>query len=152
MDKRPDFGQDLEALQENVTIEVGTALKAIRESKNASRPVKTIEVKEPAPSQVASTATSEQAAAASPQPRKRSTGRSNQNAIVERKDAKENITVRIYTDTNELLSEAANWQKVKRQFPATRQDITQEALEDWFRKHGYSLNKPQKITTDSTSE
>jgi hypothetical protein len=49
-----------------------------------------------------------------------------------------NITTRLPVDLNELLTEAALRQRLKRITPATRQGILQVALHDWLHKNGYS--------------
>jgi hypothetical protein len=53
----------------------------------------------------------------------------------------ENVTTRLRRDTNELLTEAALRQRLKKKLPATRQDIMETALQDWLRKHGYSATR-----------
>ena len=50
----------------------------------------------------------------------------------------ENVTTRLRRNTNALLTEAALRQKLKKVVPATRQDIIEAALQDWFRRHNYS--------------
>ncbi len=49
----------------------------------------------------------------------------------------DNVTTRLRRDTNELLTEAALHQKLKKVHPNTRQDIIEEALQDWLRRHSY---------------
>jgi hypothetical protein len=53
----------------------------------------------------------------------------------------ENVTTRLRRDTNELLTEAALRQKLKKEDPSTRQDIIEEALQDWFQRQAYALSK-----------
>jgi len=55
----------------------------------------------------------------------------------ERDEPLENVTTRLRRTTNELLTEAALRQRLKKESPSTRQDIVEAALGDWFRKHGY---------------
>jgi len=49
----------------------------------------------------------------------------------------DNVTTRLRRDTNERLTEAALRQKLKKERPNTRQDIIEEALQEWLRRHGY---------------
>jgi hypothetical protein len=72
------------------------------------------------------------------QRRQRPASRSRLTPIVENDEPLENITTRLRRTANELLTEAALRQRLKKESPSTRQDIVQEALEDWFRKRGYA--------------
>lgn len=49
----------------------------------------------------------------------------------------QNVTTRLTRKTNELLSEATLHQRLKKTTPATRQEIIEAALQDWFKRHGY---------------
>ena len=49
----------------------------------------------------------------------------------------ENVTTRLTRETNQLLTEAALRQKMVKQKPDTRQDIVNEALEEWLERRGY---------------
>ena len=55
--------------------------------------------------------------------------------------ALEDVTTRLRRDTDELLTEAALRQKLKKQIPATRQDIIEAALQDWFRRQSYRTDE-----------
>lgn len=52
----------------------------------------------------------------------------------------QNVTTRLPADMNDLLTEAALRQKLKKQagIACTRQSIILEALQEWMCKHGYS--------------
>lgn len=54
---------------------------------------------------------------------------------------RENVTTRLTSETNARLTEAALHQKLKRTHPDTRQDIIEDAVIDWFKKHGYDRRK-----------
>ena len=143
MNKQPDFGTELAILNDTVTAEVGDVLQALEEKRTASRPTIVRKKEEPAaepPQVTADKATApEQPSASSPR-RQRSSSRSRLAVSVEHDEPVENVTTRLRRKTNELLTEAALRQRLKKEHPATRQDIVEAALTDWFRKHGYQLN------------
>jgi hypothetical protein len=56
---------------------------------------------------------------------------------VERHQTRQNITTRVCQQTNELLSEAALRQKLKKLKPDSRQDIIETALFEWFQRNLY---------------
>lgn len=64
--------------------------------------------------------------------------------------ARENVTTRLASETNELLTAAALRQKLKGNRPDTRQDIIEEAVSEWLRRHGYDRRK--KELADATDE
>lgn len=70
-------------------------------------------------------------------PSHRTTARPSAKQVLDEHVALENVTTRLRRETNELLTEAALRQRLKKETPATRQDIVEEALQDWFRKHSY---------------
>ena len=139
MDKRPDFGRDLEVLDENVTAEVGNVLKALREGKAIKKRINAFEddSKDSQGHTTAPIREQEEPSSVGVRRRQRSANRSRLKPIVERDEAQENVTTRLYVKTNELLTEAALRQRLKGVLPATRQGIVEAALGDWFRKYGY---------------
>lgn len=148
MNKRPDFGSDLATLNESVSAEVGDVLQALQHKREISRPTV---VKKPVPTPVESTQPAEQAAEAE-QPsapsaprRQRVASRSRLTPTIERDEPLENVTTRLRHKTNELLTEAALRQRLKKETPSTRQDITETALVDWFRKHGYLRSRDDDV-------
>jgi hypothetical protein len=56
----------------------------------------------------------------------------------------ENVTTRLRQKTNELLTESALRQRLKKESPSTRQDIIEAALADWFRTHGYGRGRDEE--------
>jgi hypothetical protein len=145
MNKQPDFGNDLATLNESVSAEVGDVLQALQQKRTATRPT-IVNKKDPAPGTPAGstpdlTATHEQPAAVSSPRRQRSASRSRLTPTVDRDEPLENVTTRLRLSTNELLTEAALRQRLKKESPATRQDIIETALGDWFRKHGYGRDR-----------
>lgn len=144
MDKRPDFGKDLAALSDNVTAEVGDVLLALRQKQTAKSPAMKKNGERMTTEQHSATADDHPAkradTTATDLPRRpRPAGRSRLKPVIERDDALENVTTRLRSQTNELLTEAALRQRLKKESPATRQDIVEAALSDWFRKHGYAV-------------
>lgn len=141
MNKQPDFGNDLAALHENVNVSVGDVLEALQQKRVVKRPEP---VAKPAEKPAEPAATSEEPAAVSStssvanQPRRqRTSARSRLTPTIEREEPLENVTTRLRQKTNELLTEAALRQRLKKETPSTRQAIIETALGDWFRKHGY---------------
>lgn len=141
MDKEPDFGRDLAILNEGVTTEVGDVLQALRQKKTAGRTSVVSPSKAAAMPATVPEADAVNAADATAAPRQpaRTANRSRLKPVVERDTVLENVTTRLRRETNELLTEAALRQRLKKTTPATRQDIIETALGDWFRKHGYRL-------------
>lgn len=141
MDKRPDFGKDLVSLTANVEAEVGDVLDALRQKKSTPpRIVRERQVNaavEHSDAKSASAETPTENGATASERRMRSARRSRLRPVIERDEILENVTTRLPRATNELLTEAALRQRLKKELPATRQDIVEAALTDWFRKHGY---------------
>lgn len=158
MDKRPpDFGADLSSLSSSVAIEVGDVLDALRKKKEGGRsaaaPVpRQAEPAEPekragpqaesAPEPAgqdtahAEVATSEISAVTSR--KQRAAPKQRTRASEEEEVVLQNVTTRLRRDTNELLTEAALRQKLKKTGPDSRQDIIEAALQAWFREEGYA--------------
>jgi hypothetical protein len=148
MNKQSDFENDLATLQDSVTAEVGDVLQALQQKRSAvqTRTAKKEELQVPlttlAPSELDQLAPP----AAAPTPRRyRSVSRSRLVPAVEREEPLENVTTRLRHRTNELLTEAALRQRLKKESPATRQDIVEAALGDWFRKHGYATGRNEDV-------
>lgn len=148
MNKTVDFGNDLAALNENVNVEVGDVLSALQNNRTASRPAPLTKESsapggpaEPTPHVDAS---AEPLATSSAPRRQRSASRSRLALAVEREEPLENVTTRLRQKTNELLTESALRQRLKKESPSTRQDIIEAALHDWFRKHGYSRGREEE--------
>jgi hypothetical protein len=49
----------------------------------------------------------------------------------------QNVTTRLTSQTNDLLTEAALRQRLKKTTPATRQEIMEQAVHEWLVRHGY---------------
>jgi len=131
MDRKPDFATDLSAMTANVDAEVGDVLRAISQQKKKPE-VKVVNVA------AATDIIGDDPALTSPQPRTHMKSRRSP-AIVSGEDiVLENVTTRLRRETNELLTEAALRQRLKKTNPASRQDIVEAALREWFKKHGYT--------------
>ena len=144
MNKQADFGNDLATLNENVNAEVGDVLSALQQRRTASRPPLTMKGLLQPKSPPTGGATQEPLATTSPPRRQRSASHSRLVLAVERDEPLENVTTRLRQSTNELLTEASLRQQLKKASPATRQDIVEAALNDWFQKHGYSRSRDEE--------
>ena len=148
MNKQPDFGSDLAALNENVTAAVGDVLETLQQKRAA----KTSEASKNAKEQLVAPAASAESVSeagptvTTPSPRRQRTSpRSRLMPTIERDEPLENVTTRLRQTTNELLTEAALRQRLKKELPSTRQDIVEAALRDWFRKHGYGRIRDEEL-------
>lgn len=147
MNKRPDFGNDVATLNENVTAAVGDVLQVLQEKRSVSRPaiMKESDARPAEPTANTENPSALEASPVSNPPRRqRSATRSRLATTIEQDEPLENITTRLRQKTNELLTEAALRQRLKKESPATRQSIVEAALTDWFRKHGYSRNRDEE--------
>ena len=145
MNKQVDFGNDLAALNENVTAAVGDVLEVLQQKRVVKRPQPALKPEEKSAD---TTAISEEPIAPPAMPnvanqprRQRASSRSRLTPTVEREEPLENVTTRLRQTTNELLTESALRQRLKKETPSTRQDIVEAALADWFRKHGYGRGR-----------
>jgi hypothetical protein len=146
--QQPDFGNDLAALNDNVTAEVGDMLQVLEQKRTASRPtiVKKMEEQTTAVQTPTDThaAKHEQSSAVSPQRGKREVSRSRPVPAAQQDEAWKKVTTHVRIGKIELLREACLHQKLKKKHPNTVQGIVDEALSDWFRKHGYSRSHPEE--------
>lgn len=140
MNKQVDFGDDLAALNDNVSAAVGDVLEVLQQKRvvKRSESASTPEEKPPATS---GEPVSSIPIAANQSRRQRTASRSRLTPTVDREEPLENVTTRLRQKTNELLTESALRQRLKKESPATRQDIIEAALGDWFRKHGYARGR-----------
>lgn len=136
MDRKPDFASDLSVMTASVDAEVGDVLRAISQQKRKLE-VKVVDVA--AAENVIANAV-ETPVLASPPPRTNQKSRRRPTLALDDEDevVLENVTTRLRRETNALLTEAALRQRLKKTNPATRQDIVEVALREWFKKEGYS--------------
>jgi hypothetical protein len=145
MAKPKDFSDDLAVLDASVKGEVDTILKLVREKeKEVPRPDTASDEGTVTPpfssvEQVRSQERDHQEA--SPKKVRRNTARPTA-PVLHEQAVLENVTTRLRRETNELLTDSALRQKLKKESPSTRQDIIEFALQDWFWKHGYRSSAP----------
>ncbi len=141
MNSRKDFAQDLESLSAAVETDVSRVVTLLRNDQPATARGSQLVTTKPTSRQ---TPTEESDAvshppAEPPSTQRRTTAEKPRNkAAVGNEVILENVTTRLQRETNEQLTEAALRQKLKKLTPATRQDIFNEAVRDWLRKHGYA--------------
>lgn len=125
MDKaRPNFTDDLNAIQGEVAADVGTILELAKQSRIKDYPPTSAEPSQPRENRRPRQSPPRRQAA--PQPVPEQTPR-----------VLENVTTRLSRETNALLTEAALHQRLKKVTPATRQDILETAVREWLRREGY---------------
>lgn len=149
MNKQPDFGDDLANLNDNVTAAVGDVLQVLQQKRTNGNAVVVKQPdaaakEEPKAASTLGIEETEQPVVASSPRRQRSANRSRLTPTVDHGEPLENVTTRLRQKTNELLTEAALRQRLKKESPSTRQDIIEVALSDWFRKHGYSRSHAEE--------
>jgi hypothetical protein len=132
MDKKVDFASDLSVMTSNVDAEVGDVLRAISRQKKKTE-VEIIDVAATAAENAV-----QSPVAATPPARTSSKPRMRPLFVAEDEVILENVTTRLRRETNAILTEAALRQRLKKINPATRQDIVEVALREWFKKHGYA--------------
>lgn len=141
MNRVKGFAEDLEAISTNVEHEVGRYVKMLRHEATAVRPSESAEVTSTEPLQESNAGDAiaiETASAPKNESHVRTRPKLRQKVSLAEQVILENVTTRLHRSTNELLTEAALRQKLKKLEPDTRQDIVEEALRDWLRKHGYA--------------
>lgn len=142
MSRTKDFATDLSALSTNVEKDVGRFVKLLRgdrriHSENSESMNKT-DASLPANVEAGEASVVDPMAAAPSEHRSRPSARKRQQPQPDELLNLQKITTELPRETDELLMEATLRQKLKKLKPDTRKDIHNEALKDWFRKHGYS--------------
>jgi hypothetical protein len=140
MSRAKDFSSDLESISSMVEKDVGAFMKLVREE-HAPKPSTSEQPSVPQSESSApmrgSDAPEQNAPTLANERKFRRNARTKSKLAAEEQVILENVTTRLRRETNELLTEAALRQRLKNETPATRQDIVEEALQDWFRKHSY---------------
>lgn len=141
MDKhRPSFADDLATIQQDVTADVG---KILQLAKTQSSPA--VEAK------VEAVPSTPPIAKEVPRRIRRTTSPvAIETPLVSR--TLENVTTRLSRETNELLTEVALRQRLKKKTPDTRQAIIESALREFFQRNGYAKEKESGDEGDATSE
>jgi hypothetical protein len=135
MNRTKDFSSEIESISTSVDSDVGNLMKLIR--KEAAVVSKATERAEAStPKQEEKHPQSESV----PQEKETQSRRSRPQPKATLSDdiILETVTTRLRLETNELLTEVALRQRLKKCAPASRQDIIEAALKDWFRSQGYS--------------
>jgi hypothetical protein len=137
MSKANDFSDDLADVKHKVSSDVDAILKLVRqtEGRDSIQPSPQPENSDPTPLAAAKSPPSKPA-----KPRTARTPLTPGPTLTEQV-VLENVTTRLRRETNELLTEAALRQKLKKETPSTRQDIIDTALQDWFLRNGYASSK-----------
>ncbi|MEX2167735.1 MAG: hypothetical protein WD851_00365 [Pirellulales bacterium] len=127
---RPDFAEDLSGIQEDVVNDVGKILELANSTRRESGGAGTL-----APS-TAPEITIRRPRVRPDHAKKTVPG---QAPVVAPRATLVNVTTRLSHQTNELLTEAALRQRLKKISPASRQDIMETAIQEWFERNGYSI-------------
>ena len=143
MNKGSDMADELETLSATVENDVGRYVQLFRHDARTAvprspRPVKVTPIDPPQTSDASELPVGEPSTVPSRESRPRSEPKPRLKSQLGQPVVLENVTTRLRRETNELLTEAALRQRLKKEMPATRQDIVEEALQEWFRKRGYS--------------
>jgi hypothetical protein len=140
MNKSPGFQRDLAAMQD----EMKNVARIIEATKGGSVSKANELPPQPTPSGASATV---------PKPRSPRSPRGSSRSEFESPRAphrsRENVTTRLAPDINQLLTEAALRQKLKRTRPDTRQDIIEAAVVEWLKRHGYDR---RRIATDDSKK
>lgn len=122
--QRPAFSEDLRAIQSEVENDVGVILDLAKQTKSSDASPST-SATEPVP-------TVARARRINRPSKTLSSDAPQQRSLLQ------NVTTRLSQRTNELLTEAALRQRLKKAIPATRQDIIEVAVSEWLKLHGYN--------------
>jgi hypothetical protein len=134
--KRPSFAEDIQTIQGQVEADIGTILELAKHQ----RPTQS--ANESGPAQVTPNAKYRRHREA--QVRR---GRQLHATEEPARPLLQNVTTRLSHETNSQLTEAALRQRLNKATPATRQDIIEEAVQDWLRHHGYNRSQNGQRTT-----
>ena len=137
MSRPTDFSNDLAVVSETVKTDVDAIIKLVRqkdarEGDSRLLPISSDHTTDPGP------ANETHATQPKPSRHRPSRVRTIGAPSLEQQVILENVTTRLRRETNERLTEVALRQKLKKEDPATRQDIIEAALQEWFQRHGYT--------------
>ena len=140
MSRPTDFSNDLAVVSETVKSDVDAIIKLVRqkdarEAESPSSPNRSDQNATPRP------ADETQVTPSKPSRHRAFRVRTESNPSFEEQVILENVTTRLRRDTNERLTEVALRQKLKKEDPATRQDIIEAALQEWFQRNGYASSE-----------
>jgi hypothetical protein len=141
MSRSTDFSDDLAVVSEAVNTDVAAIMKIVRQKdeRGGTSVVEQLQPNEPVGFLVNEQATSLSSHLPSQTAKHKSViSRARHQLPLTEPEILENVTTRLRRETNELLTEVALRQKLKKEVPATRQDIIEAALQEWFQRQGYS--------------
>lgn len=125
------FEDELKSIGQEVAVDVGEILRIAKHNK------------QPHSKQVKVSASESRAPETEESPSRSSNKESQQQRQVEAKkpaastDAKVNVTTRLSTTLNDLLSDAALKQRLAKKKPDSRQGIIEEAIHHWLKRNQY---------------
>ena len=143
MDKRPNFLGDVAAVNDSLQ-DVGSIIAAANNTKTIDIKPRRETAPTAAPETVSKATRPEEPRASRPRPRSRPEPPPPVVLL--------NVTTRLSRETNDALTAASLHQRLKKLLPATRQDIMEEALGDWLRRHGYASRKPSSTDDADPAE
>jgi len=126
---RPDFAADLDGIQTDVANDVGKILELANAARRAPERGG---AEAPAESHVEDIPST-----ASPRAERIRKKFPAQAPVTIDRAMLVNVTTRLSHQTNELLTEAALRQRLKKSSPASRQDIMETAIQEWLKANGY---------------
>ncbi len=140
MSRPTDFSNDLAVVSETVKTDVDAIIKLVRqkdarEGDSRSLPIQSDQSAKLRPA-VETQVTQPKTTRHRP-----SRVRTVSNLSLDEQVILENVTTRLRRETNERLTEVALRQKLKKEDPASRQDIIEAALQEWFQRHGYASSE-----------
>ena len=149
MNKRPGFTADVDNVKEDVNQEVNTILSLAKE--------RTFQRGAPASSPSPTAADGDHSATRiTPRPARITTPRRNSRPQEQRsRKSLVNVTTRLPRETKELLEEAALRQQLAKSAPESEQAIIDDALQQWFKRHGYRLKEdaaPDDESSDAVTD
>ncbi len=139
MNKAKDFSEDLADVSNKVSNDVDAILKIVRQTDGSGD--NSAHHSSKAENHTATSADAKTSPSLKPNKPRNARTRLNSGSRLADEVVRENVTTRLRRNTNELLTEAALRQKLKKEEPSTRQDIIEVALQDWFRRQGYAISK-----------
>ncbi len=136
MSKPADFSNDLAVVSEAVNTDVDAIVKLVRQKDAREGNPRSLPTESNQNTTLPLTDQIE-ATHAKPSRHRPSRIRTGSTPAPEEQVVLENVTTRLRRETNEQLTEVALRQKLKKEDPATRQDIIEAALQEWFQRHDY---------------
>src|SRR5436305_1522416 len=139
MDNRSDFEGDLEAVKDDIETNVAEILQVLGSRQESANPANYRRAERAENSRESTLVVGDGFSASHTDkmktPKRRADSQPEPIAVL---SPMVNITTRLSITTNNLLTEAALRQRLKKVSPCTRQAILEAALKAWLHKNGYS--------------